>query len=46
MSGNMGPPQTRQPGQIGNFPQAFSHLARILTARIIEGTSQNARSTS
>jgi GH15 family glucan-1,4-alpha-glucosidase len=26
--------------QIGNFPQAFSHLALILTARIIERASQ------
>jgi GH15 family glucan-1,4-alpha-glucosidase len=25
---------------IGNFPQAFSHLALILTARIIESASQ------
>ena len=27
--------------QIGNFPQAFSHLALILTAQIIESVSQN-----
>ena len=27
--------------QIGNFPQAFSHLALILTARIVEGASQH-----
>src|SRR5499427_5072549 len=26
--------------QIGNFPQAFSHLALIVTAQIIEATSQ------
>jgi GH15 family glucan-1,4-alpha-glucosidase len=26
--------------QIGNFPQAFSHLALIITAQIIEATSQ------
>jgi GH15 family glucan-1,4-alpha-glucosidase len=26
--------------QIGNFPQAFSHLALIMTAQIIEATSQ------
>jgi GH15 family glucan-1,4-alpha-glucosidase len=29
--------------QIGNFPQAFSHLALIFTARIIEGCRQAAR---
>ena len=27
--------------QIGNFPQAFSHLALIMTAQIIEAVSQN-----
>ena len=27
--------------QIGNFPQAFSHLALIITAQIIESVSQN-----
>jgi GH15 family glucan-1,4-alpha-glucosidase len=27
--------------QIGNFPQAFSHLALIVTAQIIESVSQN-----
>ena len=27
--------------QIGNFPQAFSHLALIITAQVIESVSQN-----
>jgi GH15 family glucan-1,4-alpha-glucosidase len=27
--------------QIGNFPQAFSHLALIVTAQVIEAVSQN-----
>jgi GH15 family glucan-1,4-alpha-glucosidase len=31
--------------QIGNFPQAFSHLALIMTAHIIDGCKQAARKT-